>query len=199
MRLLNVSTFQLSSFLNDIPDYAILSHTWAGEEVSYQQLVDGSGRTKKGWNKIERCCKYAAENGFDWCWVDTCCIDKTNSVELSEAINSMFRWYENAVVCYAYLEDVILDDIFHWEQCRWFRRGWTLQELLAPRFVVFLDHNWTYLGTKASRIREISGLTGISVSHLRDFRLCDNIATKMTWAGQRQTTRVEDEAYCLLG
>ncbi|KXH69549.1 HET domain-containing protein [Colletotrichum salicis] len=110
MRLLNVKTRKLQKFFVGVPDYAILSHTWGNEEVTFQGL-DCSDRTKKrGYAKIDGFCCLAAKNSFEWVWVDTCCIDKTSSAELSEAINSMYRWYEEASICYAYLEDVQPDD-----------------------------------------------------------------------------------------
>lgn len=135
-------------------------------------------------------------------WIDSCCIDKTSSAELSEAINSMFDWYRNSQACYAYLSDVNspCDDpkslTESLESSKWFTRGWTLQELLAPRWVEFFDLNWNTLGTKSSLQSEIEAITGIS--HLFDFRnAC--IAQKMSWASRRETTRIEDEAYCLMG
>jgi hypothetical protein len=146
--------------------------------------------------------------GVNYCWVDTCCIDKSNSTELSEAINSMFMWYEKAKVCYVYLADVGKHDSYdkrgEISRSRWFTRGWTLQELLAPRRVEFYDANWEALGTRSSLADIISDLTGIDVEVL-DHDLYNfnpnekSIAARMSWASNRQTTRVEDMAYCLLG
>ncbi|KAF3054854.1 Vegetative incompatibility protein HET-E-1 [Daldinia childiae] len=109
MRLLDVDTLELHEFMGgNIPkyQYAILSHTWAEEEVSLQDLQAGRGPSKQGYEKIVLTCKQAKQHGCKWAWVDTCCIDKTSSAELSEAINSMYQWYEECAVCYAYLIDV---------------------------------------------------------------------------------------------
>ncbi|APA15329.1 hypothetical protein sscle_14g100990 [Sclerotinia sclerotiorum 1980 UF-70] len=135
---------------SEVPTYAILSHTWGEEEVVYQDLKKSKNKSKTinkaGWRKIQFCTKQAAVDGLEYFWVDTCCIDKKNSVELNAAINSMFRWYQNAARCYVYLSDVSkpdtgVDDQRAWEEAfrksRWFTRGWTLQELIAPRLVDF--------------------------------------------------------------
>jgi hypothetical protein len=144
--------------------------------------------------------------------VDTCCIDKKSSAELSEAINSMFRWYKNAAVCYAYLSDVritgdkrdSLPQILGFEQSKWFTRGWTLQELLAPKRVVFLDCNWDTFGTKETLVDKVSMITGIEQSYLMSNFFITlpghvSVAEKMSWASKRITSRAEDMAYCLLG
>jgi hypothetical protein len=129
MRLLHTTTLTLHEFPPDgIPPYAILSHTWEGEEVALQELESGTGNRKKGYSKIENFCESARHAGLEYCWVDTCCIDKTSSSELSEAINSMFRWYRNASVCYAYLEDVSAHESpwgedSSFRKSRWFTRG----------------------------------------------------------------------------
>jgi hypothetical protein len=135
-------------------------------------------------------------------WIDTCCINKTSSAELSEAINSMFGWYERAEVCYAYLSDAFTDpaDLFlndlRFEKSQWFRRGWTLQELLAPYYVDFFDKGWNWIGSKASLDELIKATTGIS--DLLNYKAA-SVAQKMSWASKRETTRIEDQAYCLLG
>jgi hypothetical protein len=144
MRLLHVDTRQLEEFFNDdIPPYAILSHTWDEEEVTFQDLDVESHKNKRGHAKIEGYCQQAKSDGLSWVWIDTCCIDKTSSAELSEAINSTFQWYRESVVCYAYLQDVpqgvdIWEDDSGFRGSRWFTRGWTLQELLAPYRLIFL-------------------------------------------------------------
>jgi hypothetical protein len=221
MWLLNTETVALTQFLDDrkAPGYAILSHTWENEEVSLQeiQLVPRPLQVteKAGFKKILSCCAQAAEDGFEWVWIDTCCIDKTNSVELSEAINSMFRWYGNAVVCYAYLVDVEIGDTPEYQgsqfrKSRWFTRGWTLQELLAPRSVVFFNREWVETGTKLSLSRVVEGITEIGAYYVKRGYRCDSpsdmrdlglisSAQKMFWASQRETTRLEDVAYCLMG
>src|SRR6266536_688246 len=144
MWLLNVSSLKLCDFMGkaNSPPYAILSHTWGAEEVSFKDMQPENRATaerKKGFVKIQGCCNQAQLDGYDWVWVDSCCIDKSSSAELSEAINSMFKWYHDAGICYAYLGDVPrggfdpepknLEDAF--SKSRWFTRGWTLQELLA--------------------------------------------------------------------
>ncbi|KAF2188751.1 HET-domain-containing protein, partial [Zopfia rhizophila CBS 207.26] len=146
MRLLRTKTLELSEFLgSNIPPYAILSHTWGAEEVSFDDMNGDRGTTltKAGYRKIRQCCEKALLDGFDYLWVDTCCIDKRSSVELSEAINAMFKWYQNSAVCYAYLADVPSREEptsknIAFAASRWFTRGWTLQELIAPLRVHFL-------------------------------------------------------------
>jgi hypothetical protein len=203
MYLLDTSTLELHDFQsNDIPEYAILSHRWSGEEVSFLDLRDGKGPDLAGFSKFKGCCAQAASDGWQYVWIDSCCIDKSSSAELSEAINSMFRWYQNAEVCYAYLvdvpestEDPRLPDSF-FRRSKWFTRGWTLQELLAPSTVVFFDCNWVEIGTKSSLCDTIVSITGIKL--LANFEeAC--VAQKMSWASRRETTRLEDMAYCLMG
>lgn len=205
MRLLNVNTKQLKEFQANIPPYAILSHTWEDDEVTFRDLTQApdTARTKSGWRKIENTCEIAAEDGWTWIWIDTCGIDKTSSTELSEAINSMFQWYQRAVICYAYLNDYINhseQDVqmnsFH--RSRWFTRGWTLQELIAPRDVWFYDRNWTSIGSRTLLAHHIESATGASLNNLLNFKSC-SVAKRMSWASKRQTTREEDLAYCLLG
>jgi hypothetical protein len=130
MRLLNTATLQLEDFMStEGVKYAILSHRWKHDEVSLQQLVAGDVRGKLGYIKIRGFCRLAAENGYQHAWIDTCCIDKTSSAELQEAINSMYRWYEDAAVCYVYLSDVhSLEDM---DKSAWFTRGWTLQDMIV--------------------------------------------------------------------
>ena len=202
MRLLHTSTLSLHEFFGDqIPSYAILSHTWGDEEVTLQDLEKAS-KTRDGYAKITGCCAIALSNGWQWLWIDTCCIDKTSSAELSEAINSMYRWYRDSEVCYAYLTDCYLPmgKISDVEFCksRWFTRGWTLQELLAPSTVVFYDRDWCEIGTRSSLTPQISIVTGISSQDMADPQSA-SIAAKMSWASKRQTSRVEDMAYSLLG
>ena len=203
MHLLDTSKFELHEFQsNDIPDYAILSHRWSAEEVSFRDLQDRRGPGLAGFAKIKGCCAQAASDGWQYVWIDSCCIDKSSSAELSEAINSMFQWYRDAEVCYAYLADVPEDtddpcspDSF-FRKSKWFTRGWTLQELLAPSTVVFFNRGWIEIGTKSSLYDTIVSITGIK--HLANFEeAC--VAQKMSWASRRETTRLEDMAYCLMG
>ena len=233
MRLLETSTFELKEFFDaKIPKYAILSHRWGEEEVTFKQMLKRTASPGQGLDKIQKCCSLAASEGFRWVWIDTCCIDKRSSAELTEAINSMYKWYQNAAVCYVHLSDVhitaeelrIKDLFMHGEMryatndvdyerirnctedkrlyeslvirrsglvntscmnpkrgvdyefhlfvffCHhcscdlrerfrassWFTRGWTLQELVAPRVIVFYDANWHEIGTRAQLSAEVA-------------------------------------------
>ncbi|KAF4841318.1 Vegetative incompatibility protein HET-E-1 [Colletotrichum siamense] len=245
MRLLDTKSLRVIEFNSDeVPSYAILSHTWGDEEVTYQDLnpqqdqiytqlksfkdslLTKSGyrfssqvTTKQGFRKLQQSAKQALSDGHTFMWIDTCCIDKSSSAELSEAINSMYQWYQNASICYAFLSDVsvtgnieIVEQDALIRKSRWFTRGWTLQELIAPNDVQFYSAEWTLLGSKVglqepfavSNIlgpRILGEITGI------DERVLDggmdlqeeSVATRMSWAARRHTTRVEDRAYCLLG
>lgn len=211
MRLLNTATYEVREFVVDIPHYAILSHTWGAEEVTYYDVVNKQGLDavswKQGYPKLMGFCKEAARHGFRWVWMDSCCIDKTSSTELAESINSMFRWYRDAVVCYAYLFDFLASEgsefnfAISGSRCRWFTRSWTLQELLAPENVVFYDQNWKDSGTKFALAAAIAGITGIDHKLLSGEARFDDysVAQKMSWASVRDATRVEDMAYSLLG
>jgi hypothetical protein len=201
MHLLNTTTLSLHSFFGKaVPEYAILSHRWDEKEVLFQDLKHSRGPEMPGYAKIQGCCAQARKDGWDYVWIDSCCIDKSSSAELSEAINSMYQWYKDAEVCYAFLSDVdsAADVIEEFSKSAWFKRGWTLQELLAPETVVFFDRNWIEFGTKDCLHDLISLITGIREDRL--FSLGDAcIAEKMSWASCRDTTRDEDEAYCLMG
>jgi hypothetical protein len=186
MRLLDSASFRLYDFATcDVPQYVILSHTWGTEEVSFQDLQDlTKAKEKKGFSKLKRCCKKAQLNGLQWVWIDTCCIDKSSSAELSEAINSIYQWYQDSHICYAYLEAVAwrtkgphagergpLDwNLSSFERSRWFKRGWTLQELIAPPVVEFYDLDWIEIGTKLSLVEKVSQITGIHMAVLEDNR-----------------------------
>jgi hypothetical protein len=184
MHLLHARTLKLEYFVGDrIPPYAILSRTLAEEEVSMQDLLhDPEASRKKGYAKIAATCKQALRDDLEFCWVDTCCIDEPSSAELSEAINSMFKWYERSEVCYAYLADfqkaVGYFAVAQWKQLdgpalarflesRWFTRGWTLQELIAPRALRFYDATWAYVGTRNGPLASpISEKTGVDIMAL---------------------------------
>ncbi|KAK0743049.1 ankyrin repeat-containing domain protein [Schizothecium vesticola] len=209
MRLLNTTSHRLESFSHDaIPLYAIFSHRWASHEITFQDLErdDSSCWDRDDYTKLRKICSVAAAHGLGYVWLDTCCIDKTSSSELSQAINSMFRWYREAVVCYAYLADVsekaLGDSDSEKGFCgsEWFERGWTLQELVAPPLVMFLNSSWEEIGTKSSLHRLISKATGIPAEVLLTGDLSEvSVAQKMSWAARRKTTVVEDRAYSLMG
>lgn len=209
MRLLNVNTFQFAEFFQTPPPYAILSHAWGddSEEVSYRNALAGrldSPETRPA--KISGCCDQARKDGYKYVWIDTCCIDKISLVELTEAINSMFKWYREAAICYVYLADVPTGDEIHnpdsrFHTSRWFQRGWTLQELLAPLRLRFYDASWQCLGTKGELCEAIEDITGIPSPYLLGIQELHHasIAQRMSWAASRVTKREEDIAYCLLG
>ena len=251
MRLLNAHTLHFESFFSDdqTPSYAILSHTWGDEEVSYQDMMyeevikslspgfeDASfqaavtvaasiqfskvggtpTKQRQGYQKIVKTAQISKEKGYDYFWIDTCCIDKTSSAELQEAINSMWRWYQRSAYCLVYLEDFRPTEIYLeqegsvnfyaqllWEklpQTRWITRGWTLQELIAPKHVGFYDADWQYYCTKLQGLVQIQRCTKIpwSVLSTGDLSRC-SVAQKMSWAAERTTTRIEDVAYSLMG
>lgn len=228
MWLLHTRTLKLHYFVSpEAADegYAILSHVWDAEEQTFQDLRDIHARcTTTGEDphllvspKIKQCCQVASRHGYRWAWIDTCCIDKTSSAELSEAINSMFQYYTLALVCYAYLRDVPTKGAFAIENrpvgwnnnpertvfawSKWHTRGWTLQELLAPQILLFLSDSWEFLGSRADLADKLEEITQIPASILRLEKSPSemSIAQRMSWAASRQTTRVEDEAYSLLG
>ncbi|KAF2621873.1 HET-domain-containing protein [Macroventuria anomochaeta] len=179
----------------DVPPYAILSHTW-GEQAEL----------KGGYQKIFFCAHQAKRDGLDHFWVDTCCIVKANNTELSEAISSMFRWYQNAARCYAYLSDAENNNILDGEgasafkRSRWFTRGWMLQELLAPRSVEIFSKEGARQGDEESLGHIIHKLTGIPLDALSGKQMSEHsVAERFSWAGDHETTLREDGAYCLLG
>ncbi|KAF7532351.1 hypothetical protein G7054_g8017 [Neopestalotiopsis clavispora] len=245
MRLLRTTGYQLVE-ANDIPtpfpQYSILSHTWISpkDEVTYQDLkhrtadIENDIFKQKGWAKLQRYCDRAARDGWEWAWMDTCCIDKTNPADTQEAINAMFRWYQDAGVCYAYLDDVDIDKVGHPVladgdiddiagrenvanprssahktlrpfiiEAKWFTRGWTLQELLAPPYLIFVDQAWRRIGNRETWAVEIEEASRIEARHLTNFSPTNftscSIAMRFSWASSRETTVEEDETYSLLG
>ena len=233
MRLLNTETVKLHDFFGRAPpDYAILSHRWGEDEVSYKDVMKGRNLEAAGWTKVRQCCSFVRGLGFEWAWIDTCCIDKRSSSELAESINSMYNWYRDARMCFVYLADVqcrpenihsykILgprlfgkremetsheqlpepiegETIELFRRSNWFTRGWTLQELLAPMRVIFLDKSWKMFGSKESLNDLVSDITGIANVD-STFVLNASVATKMSWAAYRSCSRPEDLAYSLLG
>jgi hypothetical protein len=242
MRLLHAESRTLKSFEGtEIPPYTILSHTWGLEEVTYQDITTPEEnrpriaesplfsdhvsrdhevnhlRRKRGEDKIDRVCSQSYHDGVAWVWIDTCCIDKSSSSELSDAINSMFQWYKDAALCYVFLEDVSCEDLEPSDgsarskleiigAARWFSRGWTLQELIASEKIHFFSFvpdksEWRFIGSKVSEVDLLSSITGIDRSVLEEPSLLStmSVARRMSWAAFRQTTRIEDIAYCLLG
>ncbi|KAH7111137.1 heterokaryon incompatibility protein-domain-containing protein [Dendryphion nanum] len=226
MRLLNVRTMTLESFgsQNSIPLYAILSHTWNAEELTFDDLQGQKASCFPGFWKVEQSCNQTRLDGLRYIWIDTCCIDKRSSAELSETINSMFKWYGESVRCYAFLQDVDqCSDIeeFRWfpadkdlspnqeaqirgsqlAKSRWWTRGWTLQELISPTVFEFYDSNFKLIGSRIELLRVVSIVSGINEEILLHDTKLENlgVAERMSWAADRETTRAEDMAYSLLG
>lgn len=230
MRLINTETLRLETFSGPPPRYAILSHRWGDSELLLDEAARDGWHARLGGSpgadKVSKACAQAARDGIGHLWADTCCIDRSSSAELSEAVNSMFRWYCDAAVCYAHLADVDRDDRYAFALSQWFTRGWTLQELIAPEVVAFYDKGWRYVGDRDSMARAIADFTSIHEAVLarkqpvassacdlvqrqrqhyrRDFRLRSilssySVAARLSWAAGRQTTRDEDVAYSLLG
>ncbi|KAI4220244.1 MAG: hypothetical protein L6R36_007753 [Xanthoria steineri] len=206
MRFINAGTLEFVY----VPDselgceenkYAVLSHRWgaARDEVSFQDIEESREYShKKGFAKLKGFCDLAARSGCRYCWIDTCCINKGDAMEMNEAINSMYRWYEESYICIIYLEDVPTRPLF---DSVWFDRGWTLQELIAPKEANFYDQNWQFIASKTGLSQDLSTKTGIPemvLNHTIQPSAC-SIAQRMSWAADRETTRVEDRAYSLLG
>ncbi|KAJ2994489.1 hypothetical protein NUW58_g1544 [Xylaria curta] len=196
-----------------IPDYVILSHLWGNEEITFENFtkqgtIDPEIREteteKQSLSKVKGACALAARDGYEWIWIDTCCIDKSSSAELQETINTMWRYYAQSNICYVYMND-IPNAQAGWSEAfrtsRWFTRGWTLQELIAPTSVEFYAQDWAAIGTKSERYEEISEATKINAEVLTHKEPIDafSAAEKLSWAAHRQVTREEDETYCLLG
>lgn len=227
MRLLNTTTLELKTYQRDCPPYAILSHTWGENEAPFEAFVAkprwrrGLSRLhKRKYQKVVQACALARRQEYDWIWIDTCCIDKTSSTELSEAINSMYRYYESSSLCIAYLVDVVdvdatsprEDQILSLASSRWFTRGWTLQELIAPPAVEFYNREWAEVGTKISLSSSLEKITSVPAALFsqawhtltaggmaRQSLHLLSVAQKLSWAAGRETTRAEDIAYCLMG
>ncbi|KAF4625580.1 hypothetical protein G7Y89_g12587 [Cudoniella acicularis] len=211
MRLLNTKSLELQHFVpNQVPDYVILSHRWASEELTFEDITkypvsnpNSPARRKQGFSKVQGACKLAARDGYGWIWIDSC-IDKSSSSELQETINSMWNYYEQSNIFYVYMADVP-DSEAGWDRrfqkSEWFTRGWTLQELIAPAYVEFYTGNWSPIGTKLERHKEIANITKIDLDVLVQAESIDNFsaAERFSWAAHRQVTREEDETYSLLG
>lgn len=207
MRLIDARTLEFAVYNGAaIPPYAVLSHRWNRDEVTFADYADAAAQNGNRFRKIRHLCSRALADDLNFAWIDTCCIDKTNSVELSEAINSMFTWYMDSAICYVFLAD------YHGPQglgqCEWFTRGWTLQELVAPDQVHFYDDRMAYLGSRDTLQPEIHVITGIASEYMgstNDYSEKTpnvrkaSVARRMSWASSRVTERAEDVAYCLLG
>jgi hypothetical protein len=200
----------LSVKTKKIPRYAILSHTWGEKEATFEDIKRNG--YKSGPTKVDGCCAEAQAIGLEYVWIDTFCINKSSSSELLEAISSMWDWYEAAIICFAYLSDVPNGDDWIGEDTafsnsRWFTRGWTLQELIAPPVVRFYDESWKLIGMKSNCrddnqfTAKLSKITRIALDALRNSQIAKRctVAEKMSWAARRETTRPEDVAYSLLG
>ncbi|OBZ66570.1 hypothetical protein A0H81_13370 [Grifola frondosa] len=225
MYLLHTQTLTLKEFPDShrADPYAILSHVWHEDELLFRHIrsFEPGMKDLRGYSKVAGCCSKALSEGYEWVWIDSCCIDKSSSSELeSEAINSMYEWYRQAEVCYMYLDDVPaksdMDDIFmrsddfeqlrwrdatRFRKSRWFSRGWTLQELIAPKELEFLAHDWSEIGTRLELLSAIKTATGVDRNVLLDRLPLTkvSVADRMRWAGDRSTTRVEDRTYSLVG
>lgn len=237
MWLINTTTLGLEYFAvpEKAPSYAILSHTWGDGELSFAEFrsLEDSARAKGGFDKISKTCELAKESNIPYAWVDTCCIDKSSSAELTEAINSMYDYYRRSEICYVYIDDwgpevewgdlIALGDLESEpdaepqrtseaqstvranQPLRWFTRGWTLQELIAPKQVEFYDASWLSRGFKHNPevtpcLSRITGITSEILEKCGWVGL-DSVALgqRMSWAAYRETSRVEDTAYCLMG
>ncbi|KAI1373141.1 HET-domain-containing protein [Hypoxylon crocopeplum] len=244
MRLINCRTFEFEEFVQDVPAYAVLSHTWGKDEVTFSDMSDRDSASRKdGFDKIEATCRVALEHDLRYAWVDTCCIDKSSSAELSEAINSMFAWYKESAICFVFLSDftsfpneMLVEIVASFDaresldkqeenffkdpppltgkeinlrdkarkglgSCRWFSRGWTLQELIAPSRINFYDRDWNCFGSKPQLASVLAWITGVDTGVLKGNKPLDEVLVgrRMSWASARTTTRSEDIAYCLLG
>lgn len=224
MRLLHIETLKFEEFPGPAPRYAIASHRWSECEATYEDVLHGQNVETYGYRKISRLCSFIRENKelcpVDWVWIDTCCINKTSTAELAEAILSMFRWYAEAFVCITYMHDVPSTPVGGLKAFRasvWFTRGWTLQELLAPQFILFLDEGWKVFGHKHGRYAdshwtdaihvgmklnsEIAKVAMISEHIIDDYSSSEGLTVdqKLAWMHGRMTTRIEDRAYCMFG
>jgi hypothetical protein len=213
MRLLNVHRLEFEEFNRNVPKYVTTSHRWrAGNEAMISDIRSKHNTDNSGFKKVEGFAQCVRKHmGFvDWMWIDTCCVNQDSSQEVDEAVNSMFQWYSNAEVCLAYLADVSnAKDMDQFRRSEWFRRGWTLQELLAPAFVVFFSKNWQIIGCKGKSKytrselnymenqaleQTIADITGVPECVLHDYEQSKRFTTeeRMAWIVGRDTTKRED-------
>ena len=227
----------IADWVDDVTRFAILSHTWERGELSYEDLhgqndlsgshlglqdSDRDGGRQRSFEKLHNFCDIAEEYGTEFAWADNVCIDKSSSAELDESIRSMFSWYRNAAICIVYLAQT--NDLRDFAHDRWFTRGWTLQELLAPRRLKFYSKRWhrltEFLNDKISAedVRRLNNQSltrqldllsdailkaaGLVMQHVRDFVpgiRHPSLPERMQWIARRATTREEDESYSLMG
>ncbi|XPT00388.1 hypothetical protein M3J09_009542 [Ascochyta lentis] len=225
MNLLKTDTYEVVRASGSTPRYAILSHRWESEEITFDimKTIKPSAMRSPSFSsipaslrasaaKIRGACAIAQQQGFGHIWIDTCCIDKTKSEELRYALNMMFKWYQNAAVCYTYFNDITFsapnERMFmsdrndrRGQASEWFERGWTLQELLAPREMQFYDKRWKFMGTRGELAKLVGRVSGISPEYLNRTRDLNDAscAMKMSWMAGRVTQKVEDVAYSLIG
>ena len=212
IRLLNAETRQLPDDdemkAQQGQTYVIISHVWLDREIVFEdmprfgEMITSSKRLSAA--KISGACKIVLRHynsDVKHLWLDTVCIDKKNLTELSMAINSMYKWYRQAKVCFVYLQDFPSKDVDVFTKSRWFTRGWTLQELVAPEQVIFFDRDWKVIGDKKSLQKDLSARTRITGMFLLQTSNISkaSIAQRMSWFSGRRTTVEEDAAYCLLG
>ena len=218
MRLINVHTLEFSEYSEDVPKYAIASHRWkAGAEATIKDIRNKRNTHKDGYVKVGGFAKYVREHfcGVEWLWIDTCCVNQDSSQEVTKAVNSMFRWYSNAEVCLAYLADVTNEkDEREFRHSKWFSRGWTLQELVAPTTVVFLSASWELIGHKGRdgwSEKQVAGDRGLEIDiaritgvpeyvlHNYSRSMSLSVEERLSWICGRETTEEEDMSYSLLG
>ncbi|KAF1979740.1 HET-domain-containing protein, partial [Bimuria novae-zelandiae CBS 107.79] len=209
MRLMHTRTLTFTEFrVSRVPDYAILSHRRLEDEVTYSDMFNLMDTMKQtdGYEKIVNCCKQAASVGLDYVWIDTCCINKREKDEVTYAINAMFAWYRKSQVCYCYMYDVPKNDLepehkdSKFRTSQWFTRGWTLQELLAPLYLIFFNSDWEEIGAKSSFKGITAEITGIAPSIVVLNQGGEvSVAQRLSWAAERQTSVGADKSYCLMG
>ncbi|KAK7473174.1 hypothetical protein VKT23_001273 [Stygiomarasmius scandens] len=205
-RFIDTCTFELVEFrkCSIIPPYAILSHRWnPTEELTCEEFLHPQEETfyKSGYHKIRAACQKARlDDDIRYIWIDTCCIKRGEHTDVKTNITSMYGYYQNAEVCYAYLVD-IPQPAKQFETSEWFERGWTLQELLAPKTVIFFDKYWQRIGDKHELQDSIHRRTSIPLQVLcGEQSIHDiNVLIRVSWAIERETTRPQDQAYCLQG
>ncbi|KAK4186266.1 HET-domain-containing protein [Podospora australis] len=201
LHITDTDTIELEEFAdNCIPPYAILSHTWGPNEVLFEDMHPSnqtSVQLKEGYVKLRGCCTMAKSRGFEYAWIDTCCIDKRSSAELSEAINSMYRWYQAAKECYVYPADVSREGY----KAFWWTRYKERETFFTSKWFIFFNRHWVEVGTKVTLCYEIAKRTRSQERFLRgqDDLDTSSVAQRMAWAAGRETTRIEDRAYSLLG